>query len=165
MSTSSILRLYTTEQGRLQRLVRRITGSSEAAEDIVHDTFLKLSGRDLGAADVGLLVRTAQNLARDAKRAERVRSSYAGGTTVEQLAARTATPDETLAGRQELDELFNALKALPRRTQQVFLLSKLDEMTHPQIARKLGVSVSTVEKEMISALTFCRTWKQRRDLF
>ncbi|MFC5067145.1 RNA polymerase sigma factor [Flaviflagellibacter deserti] len=165
MPTTELLRLYTTEQSRLRRLVQRITGSSESAEDIVHDAFLKLSGRDIGAADLGLFVRTAQNLARDTKRAERVRYTYAAHTAEEQIAAPTVAPDQAMASRQELNGLFDALKSLPQRTQRIFLMSKLDEMTHPQIAAELGVSVSTVEKEMISALQFCRAWKKRRDLF
>ena len=165
MAAQGLLRIYENEYVRLQRVVRRMTGSVEAAEDIVHDTFLKLNGRDIGSGDVGLLVRTAQNLARDVLRSQQVRHAYAASMTAEQIAPRTATPDEEVAGKQELNDLLNALKSLPRRTQQVFLLSKLDEMTYPQIAEKLGVSVSTVEKDMISALDFCRAWRRRRDFF
>jgi RNA polymerase sigma factor (sigma-70 family) len=165
MTTTELLRLYTTEQSRLRRLVQRITGNAESAEDVVHDAFLKLSGREIGSADIGLFVRTAQNLARDLKRAERVRHHYAAGTTEEQITTPVAAPDQAVAERQELDELFKALSSLPKRTQRIFLMNKVDEMTHPQIAAELGVSVSTVEKEMISALNFCRSWRKRRDLF
>lgn len=56
-----------------------------------------------------------------------------------------------------------APQTLPVRTQRIVLLSKVDRMTYPQIARSLKISVSTVGKEMISALEFCRTWCQRRD--
>lgn len=154
--------LYAAEHGRLKRLVRRITGSPEAAEDVVHDAFLKLNGRNVGASDIGLIVRTAQNLARDLMRADRVRSVYASKVTDEQVSGGIAPPDEEVAGRQELGALFEALKALPERTRKIFLLNKVDEMTYPQIARDLGVSVSTVEKEMISALEFCRSWRKRR---
>lgn len=164
-SSSDFARLYATEHGRLSRIVRRLAGSTEAAEDIAHDTFVKLSGREVGEADIGLLVRTAQNLARDQRRAERVRTSYAASVTEEQLSQPTASPDQAAAARQELDALFKALKSLPERTQRIFLLSRLDEMTYPQIAKKLGVSVSTVEKDMVSALEFCRTWRAKRDLF
>jgi RNA polymerase sigma factor (sigma-70 family) len=160
--TRALTMLYAAESGRLRRLARRITGCADAAEDVVHDAFLKLSGRDIGLADVGLLVRTAQNLARDVRRAERVRTLYAERTTPEQAASSPAAPDDATADRRELDALFEALKALPERTQKVFLLSRLDEMSYPQIAERLGVSVSTVEKDMISAIEFCRVWRRRR---
>ncbi|GGE48650.1 DNA-directed RNA polymerase sigma-70 factor [Agaricicola taiwanensis] len=157
--------IYATEHGRLRRLVRRITGSAETAEDIVHDAFLKLSDRTIGAEDRGLLVRTAQNLARDQLRAERVRTAYAGNTMAEQLTPGFALPDEEVAARQELNDLLTAIKNLPPRTRKILLMSRRDGLSYPQIARELDVSVSTVEKDMISALEFCRTWKRRRDLF
>lgn len=160
--SSALPGLYASEHGRLKRLVRRITGCPEAAEDVVQDAFLKLSDRRLGASDVGLVVRTAQNLARDLMRAERVRSVYASKITDHQMTAGRAAPDDEVAGRQELGALLEALKALPERTRRVFLMNRVDEMTYPQIARALGVSVSTVEKEMISALEFCRSWRKRR---
>jgi RNA polymerase sigma-70 factor (ECF subfamily) len=155
-------RLYVTERARIRRLVRRIVGSPDLAEDLVQDAFVKLSGRQLGQADVGLVVRTAQNLARDAMRADRVRAAYADEMRPEQIATAPAAPDEAAARRQELNDLFEALKSLPRRTQQVFLMSRLDERSYPQIARELGVSLSTVEKDMASALEFCRRWRSRR---
>ena len=162
-STSVLTGLYAAEHGRLRRLARRITGCREAAEDVVQDAFVKLSGRRIESSDVGLVVRTAQNLARDAMRAERVRAVYASKVTPDQVAPGVVAPDEAVAGRQELGALFEALKALPERTRRIFLMNKVDEVTYPEIARRLGVSVSTVEKEMISALEFCRDWRRRRD--
>jgi RNA polymerase sigma-70 factor (ECF subfamily) len=161
--SSALVRIYEGEHGRLKRLLRRMTGSAEAAEDIVHDAVLKLHGRDMSGNDVGLLVRTAQNLARDAMRAEKVRSAYAGSVMAEQLSSGPIAPDEVIAGQQELNDLLTALKTLPERTRRIFLMSKVDEMTYPEIARTLRVSVSTVEKEMVSALEFCRAWRRRRE--
>jgi RNA polymerase sigma-70 factor (ECF subfamily) len=165
MSMAGLSHIYAEEHGRLRRIVRRITGSMEAAEDVVQEAFLKLSGHSLGAEDRGLLVRTAQNLARDAMRAERVRAAYAGNVMAEQLTPGFTAPDNEVSARQELGDLFEAIKSLPPRTQQVLMMSRSDGMTYPDIAKALGVSVSTVEKDMVSALEFCRTWKRRRDFF
>ena len=164
-SYSDFSRLYAAEHGRLRRLLYRITGNTEAAEDIVHDAFIKLSGRQVALADIGLLVRTAQNLARDARRAERVRSAYVAEIVPEQGAVAQAGPDQAVAAKQELSDLMDAMAALPERVKRVLLLSRVDELTYPQIAAKLGVSVSTVEKDMVVALEFCRVWRMRRDLF
>ncbi|MFD1702306.1 RNA polymerase sigma factor [Methylopila henanensis] len=155
-------KLYVTERARLRRLVRRIVGSADVAEDVVQDAFVKLSGRDIGSADVGLLVRTAQNLARDVMRSDRVRAAYADQMRPEQIAAGPVAPDDAAARREELGDLLDALQALPERTRRIFLLSRVDEVSYPQIARMLGVSVSTVEKDMISAIEFCRSWRRRR---
>jgi RNA polymerase sigma factor (sigma-70 family) len=162
-SATELLNIFGTEQGHLQRLVRRITGDVHTAEDVVHETFIKLMNRDVGQRDVGLVVTTARNLARDAMRAERVRTSYAESVSREQLQPGVVGPEDAVASRMDLDALLRSLQTLPRRTQRIFLLSRVDGMTYPQIARKLGVSVSTVEKEMISALEFCRNWRRRRE--
>lgn len=164
MSLAEMSTLYVAEHGRLRRLIRRLAGSAEAAEDIVQDAFLKLSGYGLGPEDRGLLVRTAQNLARDARRADKVRLAYAGNTMAEQLTPGPAAPDDEVSARQELRDLFDAIKTLPARTQRVLMLSKNEGLAYPQIAEQLGVSVSTVEKDMVSALTFCREWRRKRDL-
>jgi DNA-directed RNA polymerase specialized sigma24 family protein len=54
-------------------------------------------------------------------------------------------------------------KALPPRTQQIFLLNRVDGLSQVQIAKFLGLSVSTVEKETIRALAFCRAWRKEHD--
>ncbi|NEW86978.1 RNA polymerase sigma factor [Rhodopseudomonas sp. WA056] len=162
-SATDLLNIYGSEQGQLKRMVRRITGNAHTAEDVVHETFIKLMNRKVGERDVGLVVTTARNLACDVLRAERVRASYANNVSSEQLQTGVVDPEDAVASRMDLDALFRALETLPRRTQRIFLLSKVDGMTYPQIARSLKISVSTVEKEMISALEFCRTWRQRRE--
>jgi RNA polymerase sigma factor (sigma-70 family) len=161
--SAGALDLYVTQGGRLRRLLGRLTGSAETAEDILHDAIVKLHGRSVGTDDIGLLVRTAQNLARDQLRAERVRRTYAEAVVHEQVAPGVSSPEDACAGRQELADLLDALKALPERTQRIFLLSRVDERSYPEIAQMLDVSVSTVEKDMISALDFCRTWRRRRN--
>ncbi|NNJ15313.1 DUF4880 domain-containing protein [Pseudomonas putida CSV86] len=48
--------------------------------------------------------------------------------------------------------LLHRLKALPRRVQQVFLLSRLDQLTYAVIARRLDLSDASVERHMNQAL-------------
>lgn len=153
--------LYLAEKGRLQRLVLRIVGDRSVAEDLAQDTFVKLNGRVLDAQDRGLLLRTARNLAIDHLRAQRVRQSYLDGAPRD-ASGGEALPDAAVAAREELEELLAALETLPERTQRIFLLNRLDGLSQPAIARALGVSLSTVEKEIIRALAFCRSWQKQR---
>jgi len=41
---------------------------------------------------------------------------------------------------------------MPPRRRDVFLLHRIDELTYPQIARKLGISIKAVEKHIHLAL-------------
>lgn len=52
---------------------------------------------------------------------------------------------------------------MPTRRRQAFLLDRLDGMPQAEIARALGVSLSTVEKDLRAALELCLAWKRGRD--
>lgn len=55
----------------------------------------------------------------------------------------------------ETDLYRRRLQRLPRRVQQVFLLSRLDGLSYTDIARLLDVDASTVERCMTAALEHC----------
>jgi hypothetical protein len=65
----------------------------------------------------------------------------------------TQQPDEPL--RQETDGYRRRIQKLPRRIQQVFLLSRLDQMTYTGIAQLLDVKVDAVERCMVRLLEHC----------
>ena len=161
--TFELAGLYTSERKRLHRLIYRIVGNRAVAEDVAQDVFVKLHDRALGPTDHGLLFRTAQNLALDHLRAQRVRDAHARTALPEQHIEDQPLPDHVMDGRQRLHALLAALKALPPRTQQIFLLNRVDGLSQLQIAKVLGLSVSTVEKETIRALAFCRAWQKEHD--
>lgn len=154
-------RVFVRERQRIVHLVRRIVGCDSTAEDIAQDTYLRLKDRDLGEADLSLMFRTAQNLALDYLRARRVRSDHARQNLHEtDLAA--SSPEQTADSRARLDGLLETLRALPPRTQRVFLMQRIDGWTYPQIGKALGVSTSTVEKEMMLAMHRCRDFLRRQ---
>lgn len=64
-SATELLSIFGAEQGQLKRMVRRITGNAHTAEDVVHETFIKLMNRKVTERDIGLVVTTARNLACD----------------------------------------------------------------------------------------------------
>ncbi|MDD0841750.1 RNA polymerase sigma factor [Pseudomonas sp. Gutcm_11s] len=155
MSKSSpFLSLYLREQSRVLQLIRRIVGDRSTAEDLAQDTFLRLWDRQLGESDRGLLFRTAQNLALDHLRARQVRQRHACQQADEEEQALDL--QQQAEARQELELLLQRLRGLPRRSQQVFLLSRVDGMPYASIAERLGVSLSTVEKDMIRVLQHCQ---------
>ena len=46
-----------------------------------------------------------------------------------------------------------ALRELPPRASEAFLLNRFEEMTYAEIARRMGVSVRTVESFIARAVT------------
>ena len=57
---------------------------------------------------------------------------------------------------QRLDLLQRALAELPAACRDCFLLRKLEGLSHPEIAERLGVSRSMVEKHIVNAMKHCR---------
>jgi len=56
---------------------------------------------------------------------------------------------------ESLEAIDRALDALPPAAKAAFLYSRLDGLTYPEIAARLGVSLATVERYMKRALLQC----------
>ena len=71
------------------------------------------------------------------------------------------SPETVAAGRQRLAKLVEALDCLPAKTRTVFRLHKFDGLSHAEVAQRLGISRSSVEKHMIDALKFLTARSER----
>lgn len=125
-------------------------------DDLVQEVFVRLAQRtDLVAIGQieGYLFQTAANLLRDRGRRDAVRrGADAQWPQEERESHEGITPERVLQGRETLDGVVAALHELPERTRTVFVLHRFEEMRYPQIARHLGLSLSTVEKHMMKAM-------------
>ncbi|MFO7720193.1 MAG: RNA polymerase sigma-70 factor [Gillisia sp.] len=54
-------------------------------------------------------------------------------------------------------EIFNEIKKLPPKCQQVFMLSRFEDYSNPKIAEELDISIRTVEKHISNALKFLKS--------
>ena len=63
---------------------------------------------------------------------------------------------QQVMARQELGFLERAIAGLPEGCRAVLLLRKVDLLSHREIADKLGIAVSTVEKQHARALRLLR---------
>lgn len=155
-------RIYVRERSRLKRLVGRILGNTQDAEDILHDTYLKLSNRPLTESDRGLVIRTATNLALDRLRSRKLRSETVHYDSADGAVFEAIQPERIVGAKRNLSALLDAINALPPRCARVFLLARVDGMTYQQIADVLNISLSTVEKDMAAAIAFCHKWQHMR---
>ena len=131
------------------------------AEDAVQDVFLRLSRRpEEGRADYGeaYLFEAAASVAIDRHRRARSRQEDRQTTYDEaQHAVADHAVDRVVEGRQELRRLVEGLQQLPERTRHVVMLARLERLTHAEIARRLGISISTVERRLVKGMAHLAT--------
>ncbi|MET7000356.1 RNA polymerase sigma factor [Chitinophaga defluvii] len=68
------------------------------------------------------------------------------------------TPEAAVEFQELRASLDHAIGMLPPRRQEVFKLSRIENMTYEEIARQLQISKSAVKQHIIEALFFLRTY-------
>ena len=146
--------LYQAHASELHGFARRRAGRQEA-EDVVQDTYLHLLQRGNAATlehPRPYLYRIAANLAVDLARKAKIRLRYGGeGCAFACSAEAPPSPEAAAAGAMELRRLHAALRELPPRCRDAFLLNRIEDLTHAEIAARLGVSERTIDRHMVTA--------------
>ena len=72
------------------------------------------------------------------------------------LEGEAAGPGERFEQQQRLSHLAAALAELPPRRREAFVLHKFDGLSQVEVAERMGISLSMVEKHIASALLHCK---------
>jgi RNA polymerase sigma-70 factor (ECF subfamily) len=159
------MRSLAAQLSRLKNLLRRRGVTRENAEDLVQEAVLRLhvytlTGREVRNTEA-FLRRAALNLAIDAHRSAS-RSCLVTAPVEELLLLdMQPTPDEVLAAEQCLIAMGDSLDKVSLRTREVFFMHRLQGFGHAEIAEKLQISRSSVEKHIASAITTLTLERQR----
>jgi RNA polymerase sigma factor (sigma-70 family) len=145
----------------LRGYLRRFFKNAADVEDVVQETYARL----LALNDPALhgvrnwhafLFTTARNVALDCIRRSRVVSLDA---LAEMGSADVLDPapsaDEALNARQELALLLETIASLPDRCRETLTLRKLYGLSQREIARRLEITESTVEKHVAYGVRLC----------
>jgi RNA polymerase sigma-70 factor (ECF subfamily) len=150
------------ERQRLLRYIMRYARSHDQAEDFLQSAFVRLAEyrkTNVVENEAGFLVRAATNIALDEARRVKTRSE-AGGPVDQLLHISDDQPlqDEVVLARERLARAREALDRLPERTREVFLMHRFSDMRYCDIAARIGISVSAVEKHIAKATLFLADW-------
>ncbi|HRE82228.1 MAG TPA: RNA polymerase sigma factor [Opitutaceae bacterium] len=137
-------------------------------DDLVQETYLRiLRARDFSriASPRGLLFATARNAARDLFRRRTAAKTipiteFVSSPVIDE--AQTAA--EVASRHQEADLLAQAIAELPSRCREILVLRKFEDLSHREIAKRLGITEHTVESQLTKALHRCEEFFARQGL-
>ena len=134
-------------------------GNAQAAEDVVHDAYVRVLERTSDEPieqPRAFLYRTALNLVIDGHRRSALRQSEPLEVLDSEELFFSPSPQLLMDQNQRLQQIQQALSELPAACRESFLLRKLEGLSHVEIAERLGVSRSVVEKHIVNAMKHCR---------
>ncbi len=133
-------------EGPLTLYASRMLGDSEAARDVVQDTFLRLCGQSRETLDGRLaewLFTVCRNRALDVLRKE----SRMTQLSEEQVLVRTSDdpgPPDIIERRESTAQVLGLLESLPKNQREVIRLKFQNGFSYQEIARISGHSVGNV---------------------
>jgi RNA polymerase sigma factor (sigma-70 family) len=143
----------------LIRFLRQRLRVKEDAADVAQEAYIRMmqyEGSRQIQSPSSMLFRIAINVANDLGRAEQSRR-VSDQMPIEglELACDRPAVEREIAAEQDLAVLYAAIEQLPPKCRHVFLLSRVQHMTYPQIAAHCHISVKMVEKHISHALAIC----------
>ena len=158
---SGIFKAFRENEKSLRRYVARFAKRASDIDDFVQETFLKGFAAEM-KGDIkhpkAFLFRVAHNLAVG----DAIKTSRRGTVLLEEtddndvlIDESVSRTDEWLHNRRKLALFAEAVASLPPRCQKAFLLRRVDGLSYKQIANRMDISVSAVEKHVATGLVRC----------
>ncbi len=145
-SKDAMCRIYAKYKDYLLTLAKGLLSEQAAAEDVVHDVFVRFA-RSAGQFQLtgslrGYLATCVSNLARDKIRA-RTRQAEALDS-VNPIIPGSDNPEQRIIEREELTRLRQAISQIPYEQREAVMLHLKGGMNFREIAKLQGLSVSTI---------------------
>lgn len=146
-------------QRQLKRYASRFLHKNEDIEDLVQETLTKVF-ESTGIRDIAnartYAFRTAHNLALNVV----TRTSHQLTDYLEELLDVSMHDDGMTVEahaiiREDFERLCEIIAKLPEQCRTVLILRKVYGLSQAEVAARLGIAVSTVEKHMASAIARC----------
>lgn len=142
-------KIYDTFQPRILRYLTHLVGKHEA-EDLTQEVFVKVSqalSRFRHESHLSTWIyRIARNAAIDRKRSRAFQETVREQFSNEVMAEEMRNPVEQQLIRKEMNAcIVGFVENLPADYRSVVVLSELEELSNPEIAEVLGISLATVK--------------------
>ncbi|MDP4286224.1 MAG: RNA polymerase sigma-70 factor [Bacteroidota bacterium] len=153
--------LYTTHLNNLYRYIFLFTKSKEETEEILQEIFIKMWENREKLHDVdsvkNYLFRCAKNKLLDKIRHFQIRQRVLSEIKRTKNISETTTMDQC-AYREYYQLVQQAVEKLPPKRKLIFRLNIENGLSQDEIAQKLNISKSVVQKQVYSASHFVREY-------
>jgi RNA polymerase sigma-70 factor (ECF subfamily) len=143
-------------EAALLRYLNRVWSWRDEIHDLRQEVYIRVyeaAKKSRPAAAKPFLFATARNLMADRLRRGRIVSIEAiGDPDALNVMINEVSPERHLSAWQELKRVSHALNRLPPRCREIVWLRKVDQLSNKQVAQHLGVSVRTVESQILKGM-------------
>jgi RNA polymerase sigma-70 factor (ECF subfamily) len=144
---------------RLARFIARRAFTKDEVEDLIQDTFLsahRAKGEEPLDRPQAYLYRVARTVC---YKSNKRRADFLA-RTMEDIDVDALTHDrpggvEVVEDRELLGKLLAFASTLPPRPKEVFVMRHIEGLTYKEIAARIGIAESTVEKHVAKATLLC----------
>lgn len=151
----------------LKKFLTRFFSEQQDIEDVAQETYLRAyiaeQSKDIEQPKA-YLFRTAKNIAltKLTKKSRQITTYIEDLDDSVVIGSETAIEDE-LEAEQTLGIYCEAVAALPDKCRQVYLLRKVHGFSHKEIAERMSLSISSVEKYLLKGILACRAFVEDRE--
>jgi len=156
-----LLKCYLERRGELGRYFAARLRSDDAAQDLLQDLYIKVNQAKGARPDNprAYLYRLGSNLMLDRLKERRRRLSREAdwrriqtACSTDEEVSDTPDPDTVLTARRRLRLFVETMNRQPAAVRVAFQLHRIYGLTHVETAREMGVSRSSVEKYLMTAI-------------
>jgi RNA polymerase sigma factor (sigma-70 family) len=166
---SRILTEFEASKTALRRYLGRFFRRPQDVEDFLQETFVRAYAAEARGPILmprAYLFRVAKHVSLNeiARRKNSATDSVEDFPDPDVVGSGTQPGvEQEVDGRRQLALFANAVAALPSQCRKVLVLKKIEGLSQREIATRLGIAESTVEKHLAKALLLTRDYMARRD--
>ena len=161
---SAVSTAFLDNNAFIKRFLARYFSDCQDIEDVAQEAYLRAYAAEQQKEieqPKAYLFRIAKNLAltKLTKKSNKI-TDYLEESGASVVIECEAAADSVVEAQEALGIYCEAVAALPEKCRQVFLLRKVHGLAHQEIAKRMSLSVSSVEKYLIIGIMECKAFVQ-----
>ena len=135
-------------------------GDDQRAQDAVQDVFVKFWNKreeiDTKVNIKAYLFTSVKNKCFEVLRREKMVDGHKDNIVQQESLRHEDTIEVDIEKYVRLEKIHKAIQTLPTKCQEVFSLSKVNGLSYQEISDFMGISIKTVENQIVRALKLLR---------